>query len=64
MFVHIVFYNSSNVGLITFTGACGILVGHPLDTIKTWQQFSNHKIRASVYNIIVRHNGVSPADQM
>ncbi|EAT45759.1 AAEL002985-PA [Aedes aegypti] len=41
-----------------FGGACGILVGHPLDTIKTWQQFSNHKIRASVYNIIVRHNGV------
>lgn len=41
-----------------FGGACGVLMGHPLDTIKTWQQFSNHKIRTSVYNIILRNNGV------
>ncbi|XP_053682118.1 solute carrier family 25 member 45 [Sabethes cyaneus] len=41
-----------------FAGACGVLVGHPLDTIKTWQQFSNNKIGSSIYNIIVRHNGL------
>ncbi|XP_055616305.1 solute carrier family 25 member 45 isoform X2 [Toxorhynchites rutilus septentrionalis] len=38
--------------------SCGILVGHPLDTIKTWQQFSNNKISTSMYNIIIRHNGL------
>lgn len=41
-----------------FQGACGILVGHPLDTIKTCQQASNIKIGRSMYEIIVHNNGV------
>ncbi|XP_058457707.1 solute carrier family 25 member 45 [Malaya genurostris] len=41
-----------------FAGACGVLVGHPLDTIKTWQQFSNNRISTSIYNIITGHNGL------
>ncbi|EDS31293.1 small calcium-binding mitochondrial carrier [Culex quinquefasciatus] len=41
-----------------FGGGCGVLLGHPLDTIKTWQQFSNNRISTSMYNIITRHNGL------
>lgn len=44
---------------MNFLGACGTLIGHPLDTIKTWQQFGNRRIRKSVYDIIVQNNGVS-----
>lgn len=44
---------------MNFLGACGTLIGHPLDTIKTWQQFGNRRIRKSVYDIIIQNNGVS-----
>ncbi|XP_055306495.1 solute carrier family 25 member 45-like [Sitodiplosis mosellana] len=40
-------------------GACGTLMGHPLDTIKTWQQFGNRRIRKSVYDIIIQNNGLN-----
>lgn len=40
-------------------GACGTLIGHPLDTVKTWQQASNTRISTTIYDIIVRNNGVS-----
>lgn len=36
----------------------GSLVGHPLDTIKTWQQAGNTRIGKTVYEIIIRNNGV------
>lgn len=42
-----------------FAGGCGVLVGHPLNTIKTWQQATNSRIGTSMYEIIVRNNGVS-----
>lgn len=44
---------------ICVLGACGSIIGHPLDTIKTWQQFGNRRIRKSMYDIIIRNNGVS-----
>lgn len=34
------------------------MVGHPLNTIKTWQQATNSRIGTSIYEIIVRNNGV------
>lgn len=40
-------------------GACGTLVGHPLDTIKTIQQASNKKISSAIYDIVVQSKGVS-----
>lgn len=43
---------------VTFAGALGSLVGHPLDTIKTWQQYGNRRIRKSMYDIIIHNNGV------
>ncbi|KAL1400716.1 hypothetical protein pipiens_006998 [Culex pipiens pipiens] len=41
-----------------FGGGCGVLLGHPLDTIKTWQQFSNLRIRTSMYKIVTCHIGI------
>jgi len=41
------------------TGACGVLVAHPLDTIKTWQQASNTSVLTAVQQIYSRNNGVS-----
>ncbi|XP_063696493.1 solute carrier family 25 member 45 isoform X2 [Culicoides brevitarsis] len=35
-----------------FGGACGVLIGHPLDTIKTWQQKLNATVGQSVYHIL------------
>lgn len=40
-------------------GACGVLVAHPLDTIKTWQQASNTSVMTAVQQIYNRNNGVS-----
>uniref|UniRef100_A0A2M4CZE1 Putative small calcium-binding mitochondrial carrier n=1 Tax=Anopheles darlingi TaxID=43151 RepID=A0A2M4CZE1_ANODA len=40
------------------TGACGLLVGHPMDTIKAWQQNSNYGMGNAMYNIIIRNNGL------
>ncbi|XP_031635025.1 solute carrier family 25 member 45-like isoform X2 [Contarinia nasturtii] len=40
-------------------GACGTLIGHPFDTIKTWQQFGNRRIRKSIYDIVIRNNGLN-----
>lgn len=40
-------------------GACGVLVAHPLDTIKTWQQASNTSVLTAVQQIYSRNNGVS-----
>jgi len=40
-------------------GACGVLVAHPLDTIKTWQQASNTSVLTAVQQIYTRNNGVS-----
>lgn len=34
------------------------MIGHPLNTIKTWQQATNSRIGTSIYEIIVRNNGV------
>lgn len=45
-------------GSVCFVGACGVLIGHPLNTIKTWQQATNSRIGTSMYEIIVRNNGV------
>lgn len=42
-------------------GACGTLIGHPLDTVKTWQQTGNTRIAKTVYEIIIRNNGVRDA---
>ncbi|KAL9892390.1 solute carrier family 25 member 45 isoform X1 [Glossina fuscipes] len=41
-----------------FGGACGVLVGHPLDTIKTWQQASNSNVFTATKQIYVRNNGI------
>lgn len=43
-------------------GATGILVGHPLDTIKTWQQATNVSIGRSMYKIVTKNNGVCVFD--
>lgn len=40
------------------TGACGVLVAHPLDTIKTWQQASNTSVMTALHQIYTRNNGV------
>lgn len=40
-------------------GAAGVLVGHPLDTIKTWQQMTNTGVGRAMFKIVVRNNGVS-----
>lgn len=37
-------------------GACGTLVGHPLDTIKAWQQATNSTIKHATYHIMVHNN--------
>ncbi|XP_058116453.1 solute carrier family 25 member 45 [Anopheles ziemanni] len=42
----------------SFGGACGLLVGHPMDTIKAWQQNSNYGMGNAMYNIIIRNNGL------
>lgn len=36
-----------------------MLVAHPLDTIKTWQQASNTSVLTAVQQIYSRNNGVS-----
>lgn len=41
------------------TGAAGVLVGHPLDTIKTWQQTTNVGVGRAMFKIIVRNDGVN-----
>ena len=41
------------------SGACGVVVGHPLDTIKTWQQASNSSVVSAAKQIYERNNGVS-----
>lgn len=43
----------------SFAGACGVLVGHPLDTIKTWQQASNSSVFTAVYQIRKRNYGLN-----
>lgn len=45
-------------GEFFYSGACGILIGHPMDTIKTWQQAGNTRIARTMYEIILRNNGV------
>ncbi|XP_037956919.1 solute carrier family 25 member 45-like isoform X1 [Teleopsis dalmanni] len=42
-----------------FGGACGVLVGHPLDTIKTWQQASNTSVPSAMRQIYLRNNGLN-----
>lgn len=44
--------------LYEYLGACGTLIGHPMDTIKTWQQAGNTRIVRTIYEIILRNNGV------
>lgn len=39
-------------------GAFGTLVGHPMDTIKTWQQTGNTRIVKTIFEIFLRNNGV------
>ncbi|GAB0090661.1 solute carrier family 25 member 45 [Sergentomyia squamirostris] len=41
-----------------FGGTCGMLVGYPMDTIKSWQQASNCRVGTAVYKIIVMNNGL------
>ncbi|XP_055849522.1 solute carrier family 25 member 45 isoform X1 [Episyrphus balteatus] len=41
----------------SFAGACGVLVGHPLDTIKTWQQASNSSVFTAIHQIRKRNDG-------
>lgn len=41
------------------TGACGIILGHPFDTIKAWQQRTNKPIGTTMYNIIITNNGLN-----
>ncbi|XP_030247011.1 solute carrier family 25 member 45 isoform X2 [Drosophila navojoa] len=43
----------------TKTGACGVLVAHPLDTIKTWQQASNTSVVTAIHQIYKRNNGIN-----
>ncbi|KAL7035866.1 hypothetical protein ACKWTF_008598 [Chironomus riparius] len=40
-------------------GACAVIVGHPMDTIKTWQQVYKTRISTTMYNIIIRNNGLN-----
>uniref|UniRef100_A0A336MXA5 CSON009212 protein n=1 Tax=Culicoides sonorensis TaxID=179676 RepID=A0A336MXA5_CULSO len=40
-----------------FGGACGVLIGHPFDTIKTWQQKLNATVGASFVHILNRPEG-------
>ncbi|XP_036673412.1 solute carrier family 25 member 45 isoform X1 [Drosophila suzukii] len=42
-----------------FGGACGVLVAHPLDTIKVWQQASNSSVVTAIQQIYSRNNGVN-----
>jgi len=44
---------------ILHSGACGVLVAHPLDTIKVWQQASNSSVVTAIQQIYSRNNGVS-----
>lgn len=48
----------NKIGLSHNSGACGTIIGHPFDTIKTWQQTGNRRIATSVYDIVIRNNGV------
>lgn len=43
---------------LLITGACGVFVAHPLDTIKTWQQASNTSVPTAIQQIYKRNNGV------
>ncbi|XP_054726514.1 solute carrier family 25 member 45 isoform X2 [Anastrepha obliqua] len=49
-----------NYNLIdSYKGACGVLIGHPLDTVKTWQQASNSSVPRAVSQIYNRNNGLN-----
>lgn len=49
----------SHKSLYLYIGASGILIAHPLDTIKTWQQATNSTIKKSMYDIVIKNNGVN-----
>ncbi|KAG5679882.1 hypothetical protein PVAND_009419 [Polypedilum vanderplanki] len=42
-----------------FGGASAVFFAHPMDTIKTWQQVYKTKISTTMYNIIIRNNGLN-----
>ncbi|KAM7361626.1 solute carrier family 25 member 45 [Cochliomyia hominivorax] len=42
-----------------FGGACGVLIAHPLDTIKTWQQASNTSVPTATQQIFKRNKGIN-----
>ncbi|TMW54301.1 hypothetical protein DOY81_000574 [Sarcophaga bullata] len=42
-----------------YGGACGVLIAHPLDTIKTWQQASNTSVPTAIKQIYKRNRGIN-----